>query len=59
MRRYEEGARLLTHVDRTSTHAASLIINVAQGMLREPWKVRTSRLKLKCACFKLGMPKQS
>lgn len=39
MRRYEEGARLLTHVDRTSTHATSLIINVAQQNIREPWKV--------------------
>ena len=39
MRRYEDGARLLTHVDRESTHAASLIINVAQGGIRSPWKV--------------------
>ena len=39
MRRYEEGARLLTHVDREQTHAASLIINVAQGAVRNPWKV--------------------
>jgi hypothetical protein len=39
MRRYEEGARLLTHVDRTSTHATSLIINIAQGQMREPWAV--------------------
>eukprot|EP00596_Hydrurales_sp_CCMP1899_P007088 CAMPEP_0119042686 /NCGR_PEP_ID=MMETSP1177-20130426/16081_1 /TAXON_ID=2985 /ORGANISM="Ochromonas sp, Strain CCMP1899" /LENGTH=386 /DNA_ID=CAMNT_0007009649 /DNA_START=484 /DNA_END=1644 /DNA_ORIENTATION=+ len=39
MRRYEEGARLLTHVDREQTHAASLIINVAQGGVREPWAV--------------------
>ena len=37
MRRYEEGARLLTHVDRQSTHAASLIINVAQGSMKDPW----------------------
>jgi hypothetical protein len=39
MRRYEDGARLLTHVDRVETHAASLIINVAQGGIRRPWKV--------------------
>ncbi len=39
MRRYEDGARLLTHVDREATHAASLIINVAQSAIRKPWKV--------------------
>lgn len=39
MRRYEDGARLLTHVDREATHAASLIINVAQGKMRKPWNV--------------------
>lgn len=39
MRRYEDGARLLTHVDREATHAASLIINVAQGAIRKPWNV--------------------
>lgn len=39
MRRYEDGARLLTHVDREETHAASLIINVAQGRVRKPWNV--------------------
>ena len=39
MRRYEDGARLLTHVDREATHAASLIINVAQGSMRDPWAV--------------------
>lgn len=39
LRRYEEGARLLTHVDRLSTHAVSLIVNVAQGRLAEPWPV--------------------
>ena len=31
------GARLLTHVDREETHAASLIINVAQDAIRQPW----------------------
>ena len=39
LRRYEEGARLLHHVDREETHAASLIINVAQGGVRTPWTV--------------------
>lgn len=39
LRRYEEGARLLTHVDRISTHAVSLIVNVAQSNLTEPWPV--------------------
>uniref|UniRef100_A0A7S4MHH3 von Hippel-Lindau disease tumour suppressor beta domain-containing protein n=1 Tax=Odontella aurita TaxID=265563 RepID=A0A7S4MHH3_9STRA len=39
LRRYEEGARLLTHVDRESTHAASLIVNIAQGNLSKPWPV--------------------
>ena len=39
MRRYEDGARLLTHVDRVHTHAASLIVNVAQSAIRKPWKV--------------------
>ena len=39
MRRYEDGARLLTHVDRVNTHACSLIVNVAQKDIREPWKV--------------------
>jgi hypothetical protein len=39
LRQYEEGARLLTHVDRKATHAVSLIVNVAQGNLTEPWPV--------------------
>lgn len=39
LRQYVEGARLLTHVDRHSTHAVSLIVNVAQGNLTEPWPV--------------------
>lgn len=37
IRRYEDGARLISHVDRINTHAASLIINVAQGGMRQPW----------------------
>ena len=39
MREYRDGARLLSHVDREATHAASLIINVAQGVIRKPWPV--------------------
>lgn len=39
LRQYEAGARLLTHVDREATHAVSLIVNVAQGNLTEPWPV--------------------
>jgi hypothetical protein len=39
LRQYEDGARLLTHVDRTATHAVSLIVNIAQGNLTEPWPV--------------------
>lgn len=39
MRRYERGARLLHHTDREATHAASLIINVAQGIMNRPWTV--------------------
>ena len=39
LRRYNEGARLLSHVDRTETHAASLIINIAQGNVSEQWPV--------------------
>lgn len=37
MREYKDGARLLAHVDREETHAASLIINVAQSGIRAPW----------------------
>ena len=39
LRQYEDGARLLSHVDRTATHAVSLIVNVAQGGLVQPWPV--------------------
>ena len=39
MRRYENGASLLAHVDREETHAVSLIINVAQGGMRKPWNI--------------------
>lgn len=39
MRQYVNGARLLTHVDRVTTHAASLIINVEQTNVTKPWTV--------------------
>ena len=39
IRQYEEGARLLSHVDRITTHAVSLIVNIAQGNLTHPWTV--------------------
>ena len=39
LRQYTQGARLLSHVDRHETHAVSLIVNVAQGNLTEPWPV--------------------
>ena len=39
MREYTEGARLLTHVDREATHAASLIVNIAQENVTSPWTV--------------------
>lgn len=39
IRRYDDGARLLTHVDREATHATSLIINVDQQNMREDWMV--------------------
>ena len=39
MRVYHDGATLLQHVDREDTHALSLIINVAQSGVREPWPV--------------------
>lgn len=39
LRKYTDGARLLTHVDRLTTHAASMIVNVAQRGIRKPWTV--------------------
>jgi len=39
IRKYQDGARLLTHVDREATHAVSLIINIAQSQMRQPWMV--------------------
>jgi hypothetical protein len=39
MRRYEDGASLLPHVDREETHAVSMIVNIAQGGLNDHWPV--------------------
>jgi len=39
MREYTQGARLLTHVDRVTTHAASMIVNIAQENVTKPWTV--------------------
>lgn len=39
VRQYQTGARLLTHVDRINTHAVSLIVNIAQGNMTQPWTV--------------------
>ena len=42
MRVYTNGARLATHVDRVTTHAASLIVNIAQEDMEKPWTVEVS-----------------
>ena len=42
MREYTKGARLLTHVDRESTHAASLIVNIAQENVIRPWTIEVN-----------------
>lgn len=39
LRQYQTGARLLSHVDRKPTHAVSLIVNIAQDNLANPWPV--------------------
>merc|ERR1711865_1090574 len=39
LRQYQGGARLLSHVDRKPTHAVSLIVNIAQNNLANPWPV--------------------
>ena len=49
MREYTQGARLLTHVDRESTHAASLIVNIAQENVSKPWTVEVSSYMF-CVC---------
>jgi hypothetical protein len=43
MREYTKGARLLTHVDREATHAASLIVNIAQENVTRPWTVEVRK----------------
>jgi hypothetical protein len=40
LREYKNGSRLLFHTDRPTTHAASLIINVAQSGMNEPWPLQ-------------------
>ena len=42
---YQEGARLLKHVDREETHAASLIINVAQANVTKDWPIQIHDVK--------------
>ncbi len=37
IRTYHRGSRLLQHTDRLSTHAASVIVQVAQDQVTEPW----------------------
>jgi len=39
IRIYKKGARLLSHVDRIETHAASMILNVDQVNVTTPWPV--------------------
>ena len=39
IRRYMDGAWLLSHTDREETHATSVIINVDQEEMREDWMV--------------------
>ena len=45
LRSYPDGAVLLPHVDRETTHAASVIVNVAQYGLRAPWMLRVKDLE--------------
>ncbi|KAL7502996.1 hypothetical protein ACHAXN_000852 [Cyclotella atomus] len=42
MREYTKGARLVSHVDRESTHAASLIVNIAQENVTRPWTIEVN-----------------
>jgi hypothetical protein len=39
LREYTNGARLLTHTDRESTHGIAIIINIAQIDVEKPWYV--------------------
>ena len=45
IRSYPRGSRLLPHVDRESTHAASVIVNVAQYGVDEPWMLHIKDLE--------------
>ena len=47
LRVYTDGAVLVPHVDREETHALSLVLNVDQGSIREPWALEVDRLSLK------------
>ena len=40
--------RLVTHVDRESTHAASLIVNIAQDNVTRPWTIEVSLFLNEC-----------
>lgn len=51
MRVYTKGARLLTHVDRVTTHAASLIVNIAQENVGRPWTIEVSISQVPCTLF--------
>jgi len=44
IRSYPRGATLLPHVDRESTHAASLIVNIAQYAMDAPWPLQIADL---------------
>lgn len=52
MRVYTSGARLATHVDRVTTHAASLIVNIAQENVVKPWTVEVSCFGTLDMCMK-------
>eukprot|EP00968_Pinguiococcus_pyrenoidosus_P003411 scaffold214_cov249-Pinguiococcus_pyrenoidosus.AAC.19 len=39
LRRYNNGSRLIMHVDREATHALSMIVNIDQQNMREDWNV--------------------
>lgn len=45
MRVYKEGAFLNPHVDREETHALSLVMNIAQGGVREPWPLEVDDME--------------
>ena len=45
IRSYPTGATLTPHVDRESTHAASVIVNIAQYGMEEPWALDIKNIK--------------